>query len=315
MRDPKPGESGLPGSRAAANHRQSGYRHPAPANANTKIDLDTMKHLKSFTLLLLTGLAAACKPDKAEIAVAPEGRLVRQITQYVPGDSGLLAFEHAFSYDARGEVSEVETRMLLQNEVQAKDRYEYLRENDHLAVTHYPGSSGTAEFVFQFELGESGHLLSDRNKAGIYPAYGLPPEYAYTYSDGYVLSVSADKKALYSCQWENGNLTGETLHDASGPSSKKTFLYAPEENKTNIDILALTGASESRPGRQGSEITAAYLFYFGGKKSRNLPSSCQGDDGTTRLRYAYEYDAQGCPVRIETLGSDSTVLHVWEIAY
>lgn len=81
-----------------------------------------MQILKSLTLLLLTGLAAACKPDKAEIAVAPEGRLVRQITQYVPGESGLLAFEHAFSYDARGEVSEVETRMLLQNEVQAKDR-------------------------------------------------------------------------------------------------------------------------------------------------------------------------------------------------
>lgn len=276
-----------------------------------------MKSRRTKTMLLPALLALgfmACKPEESEVIVEPEGRLVKQVKES-SAENWSPDFLYVFSYDAKGEVRQVKLQGCMGNEIRTEDRYDYERLNDRLTVSHQGGTSDTTGFTYSFELDESGRIRLDKSHAGTYPAFGIPDfeDWEYTYVGGYVASAWEGSDRRFEFVWEEGNLKMETWTQSEDISHVSAYEYLPEENKTNIDILSLVGASLGRPG-SASPDTHAELFYFGGKKSRNLPFS-YAVNGKLYYQYNYEYDSQGCPVKIECRDAEGTLRTTWEILY
>ena len=221
-----------------------------------------MKTLAIFSVFLMGSVLFSCKPAESEVIVEPEGRLVRQVKE-LSTESQPYVYLYSFSYDSRGEVRQVELQGCMGNEIRTEDRYDYERLNDRLTVSHQGGTSDTTGFTYSFELDESGRIRLDKSHAGTYPAFGIPDfeDWEYTYAGGYVASAWEGSDRRFEFVWEEGNLKTETWTQSEDISHVSAYEYLPEENKTNIDILSLVGASLGRPG-SASPDTHAELFYF-----------------------------------------------------
>lgn len=271
-----------------------------------------MKARNIYPIILAGCICFACKPEEPEVIVEPEGRLVKEIKEYSVGDWA-IDVGYAFSYDANGEVLQVRMQSEFGNKV-IESIYDYSRMNDMLRVSRRGDGSDGMDFVYEFDLDESGHIRFDKNHAGAGQTEGRPEpkDWEYRYGEGYVRSAKEGDEERFEFRWNDGNLAEETWFIGDEPSVRR-YEYVEAENKTNIEVMSLVGATLGRPGL-ASPDTRASLFYFGGKKSRNLPMS-YSIDGKNAYQYDYTYDSQGCPVRIECRDAGGILQITWEIFY
>ena len=271
-----------------------------------------MKAKSVYATMLVGCVCFACKPEGSEVVIEPGGRLVKEVKKYSAANRA-VDINYVFSYDANGEVLQVRVQSDMGTKI-VESRYDYSRVDNRLSVAYRGSEADIVDYMYEFELDGSGHIRFDRNHAGVWQDVGIsePRDWEYRYQEGYAHSAMDGENQRFEYRWNDGDLTEETWF-IGNELSVREYEYLDVENKTNIDILSLVGATLGRPGT-ASPDTRVSLFYFGGKKSRNLPVS-YSVSGMDVYRYSYTYDSQGCPVRIECRDVTGILQTTWEITY
>lgn len=293
--------------------------------------------MKASRILCLCGLAwmAGCKPDSG----VPEGydeygnRLVRSVTKHIPG----WDWQTDFRYDESGRITNV-TEVLRDAQGEAGEiaRYEYAfeRSGSNLEVkAHLVTYDFSYEKIASCEkiaswLAKKG-FRSVWTKAGAASLDTTFVEARFTlngdsfvaegwtrsegdvrleYEEGRLRRLVSDGlQGTADYTWVDGDLR---LVEFTGTPASFSMSYGLDSNKTNIDIPALIDDGLMRKW-VGSRYVG--LFRYMGEKSIHLPLAFS--DGGLSVDYAYTYDAEGLPVKVEVQSEDGGWDATWEFDY